>query len=188
MSKPTKTVKTLSYGLSTPAQLLNKLEMDAKKLGLTPDPHDVFNFVVTAAVLAEWIQHFYETTKAPKGFKAPPKNQEEWIIPDECEGWIEDVSYMPNPSSGISRHLNNMLSICAHTANASKHFHWTDKGHIESIGSEPPIADWYQYYFTSRDPDLYVTYRGENYGLREIGSTLIQFYRGLIKFYEERMQ
>lgn len=184
MSKEKRTIDTLSYGLRHPSQLLEKLELDAEKLCSNPNPYDVFNFIVTAAVLAEWIKNYYETTNASKPFSAPTNQQVEWTLPDICESWITDTTCMPNPKGGISHHIQNMLSICAHTANASKHFHWADKGRIEAIGCKPPITDWYQYFFTSRAPDLYVTYRGKNYGLQQIRGTLLQFYRGLIAHFE----
>lgn len=179
-----KSIRTLSYGLTHPRQLFEKLKSDSEKLDTIPHPHDVFNFVVTAAVLAEWIQKHYETAHTADPFRSPSKEQEEWMLPTLSEKWITDTSCLPNPANGVSRHTRNVLSICAHTANASKHFHWADKGHVETIGADPPIRDWYQFFFTSREPDLYVTYRGENYGLQQIRGVLLQFYSGLLNSLE----
>ncbi|ACD89735.1 hypothetical protein Clim_0649 [Chlorobium limicola DSM 245] len=188
MAKDRKTVDTLSYGLSRPTQLLEKLELDAAKLCSSPNPYDVFNFIVTAAVLAEWTKNYYKTDDGPTPFGPPTKVKDEWTLPGTCEKWITDTTCLPNPAGGVTRHIQHMLSICAHTANASKHFHWGDRGQIEAIGDKPPIKDWYQYFFTSTAPDLYVTYRGENYGLQQIKGTLLQFYRGLISQLEHTEQ
>ena len=181
-----KTVQTLSYGLTKPRELLAKLESDGEKLGSNPHPYDVFNFFVTASVLAEWTQKYYQTREAADPFRSPSKDEEVWQLPSLSEQWISDTSCVPNPASGVDWHIRNVLSICAHTANASKHFRWADKGHVESIASEPPIADWYQYFFTSKAPDLYVTFRGENYGMQQIKGILLQFYDGILAHLEPK--
>jgi hypothetical protein len=64
MSKPTMT--QLSYGIAKPVDLLKKLNQDEAKLTAKPHPHDVFNFVVTAAVLNEWIRKCYLNPASPK--------------------------------------------------------------------------------------------------------------------------
>lgn len=140
MPKQRKSIESLSYGLTHPSQLLEKLKLDSEKLGTSPHPYDVFNFVVTAAVLAEWIQKRYETTQTADPFRSPQKEQPNWALPRESEHWIVDTTCLPNPHNGVARHIENVLSICAHTANASKHFHWADKGHVESISTVPPIG------------------------------------------------
>jgi len=43
----TRTMAHLSYGISTPADLFEKLGRDGAKLTAVPDPDDVFNFFVT---------------------------------------------------------------------------------------------------------------------------------------------
>ena len=176
----------MSYGLTQPRQLLAKLKSDGERLGATPHEYDVFNFVVTAAVLAEWTQKHYQTGQTTDPFRSPSKDKDDWQLPRLSEQWIYDTSCLPNPANGVDRHIRNALSICAHTANASKHFNWADKGHIESIAIQPPIGDWYQYLFTSREPDLYVTYRGENYGLQQIKGILLQFYEGILAHFEPK--
>ena len=50
------TLATLSYGISTPEELFEKLKADGVRLTAQPHPHDVFNFVITSAVLNEWIR------------------------------------------------------------------------------------------------------------------------------------
>jgi hypothetical protein len=184
MNSRKRTARTLSYGLVEPRQLLEKLQADAEKLSATPHPYDVFNFIITAAVLAEWIKQHYETEYVDDPFWSPKKDGQGWAIPTVAEQWISDTTCFPNPANGIARHISNALEICCLTANASKHFHWRDRGRVEAIGSDPPIGNWYQYLFTSTKPDLYVTYKGENYGLQQIRGILIQFYSGLISHLE----
>lgn len=184
-TQPRRSIEMLSYGLTRPVQLLDKLIADAEKLSDKPHPYDVFNFIVTAAVLAEWTQKYYCPQKPELKFHSPSKEGRDWTLPKASEGWIEDMSCLPNPANGVSRHIDNVLSICSYTANASKHYHWSDGGKVSSIAETPPIGDWYQYFFTSTAPDLYVTYKGENYGLQQVKGVLIQFYRGLLSQLEK---
>ncbi len=182
VTKLKKTMEQFSYGIERPSDLLSKLKWDAEKLTRTPHPYDVFNFILTAAVLAEWIQKFYSSASVPEPFSGP-KN-EVWVLPNMSPQWIVNTHCLPNPRCDFKRHITNVLSICAHTANASKHFHWADRGHITAIGSDPPISNWYQYFFTSREPDIYLDFQGENYGLQQIKGILLQFYAGLIEYLE----
>lgn len=194
MIRMRKTMQHLSYGLKQPSDLLEKLRWDADKLGDSPHAYDVFNFIVTAAVLAEWIQQAYSSNSDSDPFAAPTKtkkkgqniSQENWLIPSKAVLWIRDTSYLPNPHVDVCRHIENVLSICMHTANASKHFHWNDGRSITTIEKKPLIRNWYQWTFTSRFPDLYVEYKGEYYGLRQIKGILLQFYSGLIQYFEDQ--
>lgn len=187
MSGQKRTINTLSYGLSYPSQLFEKLERDADLLSPNPSPDMVFNFIITAAVLAEWISKHYKTNKSSTPFVLG-KDKEEWVLPDMCESWIADTTCVPRLTGTITYHIKNMLSICTYTANASKHFHWKDSGLIDYIGDQPKISNWHQYFSASRNQDLYVTYCGENYGLQQIKGTLLQFYRGLIEHFEHIAQ
>lgn len=175
-------MEQLSYGIAQPSDLLAKLRWDADKLTKSPHPYEVFNFILTAAVLAEWIQKFYSSDSAPEPFSAPTKRRKVWLLPSMSPKWIGDTSCLPNRHCDFKRHIANALSICAHTANASKHFHWNDGGDITAISENPPIGDWYQWFFTSRESDLYLDFQGENYGLQQIKGILIQFHTGLIEY------
>lgn len=172
----------LSYGIERPYDLLLKLNNDADKLSSPPHPYDVFNFILTAAVLAEWIQQFYLSAFAPEPFAAPKKKCERWRLSSISPQWITDKSCLPNPDNGVQRHIENALSICLYTANASKHFRWADQGHISAIGQDPEINDHYSWFFTSTAPDLYLNFKGENYGLQQIKGILLQFYAGQIAY------
>ena len=182
MTKQKRTMQQLSYGIERPHDLLVKLRWDADKLNASPHPYDVFNFVLTAAVLAEWIQKFYLSEFVPEPFSAPTKERKDWLLPNGSSQWIVDTRCLPNRHCDFRRHIANALSICTHTANASKHFHWQDRGDINAIGENPPISDYYQYFFTSTAPDLYLDFQGENYGLQQIKGILLQFYTGLIEY------
>lgn len=185
MTQLKRTMKHFSYGISKPSDLLAKLNWDAEKLTQSPHPYDVFNFILTAAVLAEWIQQFYRSGSAPEPFTAPKKAGSSWRLPEMSRQWISDTACLPNRHCDVRRHISNALSICTHTANASKHFHWKDHGHLQAIGTNPPIGNWYQFYFTSRMPDLYLDFQGENYGLQQIKGILLQFYAGLIAYLDQ---
>lgn len=182
LAKHKRTMQHLTYGIEQPRDLLMKLEWDADKLNTSPHPYDGFNFVLTAAVLAEWIQKFYSSELAPEPFSAPSKEHKAWLLPISSSQWISDTSYLPNPHCDFRHHIANALAICTHTANASKHFHWQDRGDIGSIGEAPPISSYYQYFFTSTAQDVYLDFQGENYGLQQIKGILLQFYTGLIDY------
>lgn len=184
MPRAKKTMRKLSYGIQQPSELFEKLKWDAEKLTPSPHPYDVFNFILTSATLAEWIQKYYVTDSGIGIFFKPKSGSEHWELPSLSSQWIYDASCLPNKLSDNRRHISNALSICSHVANASKHFHWNDGGEIESIGENPSICNWYQYFFTSVDSDLYFEFKGENYGLQQIRGILIQFYAGLITYLE----
>lgn len=95
-----------------------------------------------------------------------------------------DLKCVPNPYNGIQRHIANVLSVCTHTANASKHFHWNDNSSVNMISQDPPINNYYNWCFTSTAPDLYLDFQGEHYGLQQIKGILLQFYSGLIEYLE----
>lgn len=185
MTQLKRTMKHFSYGISKPSDILEKLNWDAEKLTESPHPYDVFNFILTAAVLAEWIQKFYRSDSAAEPFTAPNKACSSWLLPEMSRQWISDTACLPNRHCDVRRHISNALSICTHTANASKHFHWKDHGHLQAIGTNPPIGNWYQFFFTSRVPDLYLDFQGENYGLQQIKGILLQFYAGLIAYLDQ---
>ena len=182
MAKLKRTMQHFSYGIERPHDLFLKLKWDADKLNTSPHPYDVFNFVLTASTLAEWIQKFYSSETAPEPFSAPTTECKNWLLPNSSPQWIGDTSCLPNPYLDFSHHIENALSICIHTANASKHFHWHDRGNITAIGEDPPIRGFYQWCYTSTAPDLYLDFQGENYGLQQIKGILLQFYAGLIEY------
>ncbi|MYN28444.1 hypothetical protein [Duganella levis] len=184
MDTTSRTMYALSYGIFTPDDLLKKLRLDGDRLTDDPHPYDIFNFIVTAYVLAEWIEKFYRASGKAKNFSVASRNKE-WTIPTISDEWILDTTCVPNVDSGIKRNIVNCLSICAYTANASKHFHWKDNGAVAAIGKEPPINDYYQHFFTSTDKDMYVDFQGQNYGLKQIRGILLQFYTGLILYFEQ---
>lgn len=179
-----KTMEQISYGIEKPSDLLSKLKKDADRLTRSPDPHDVFNFIVTAAVLADWIQQFYRSAKIREIFKVPKNNKDKWLLPSMSPAWIINTECLPNKHCDFRRHIENALSICWYTANASKHFHWYDGGQVTTIGEDPSIRSWYQYFFTSRKPDLYIEFNGENYGLQQISGILLQFFSGIIEYFD----
>ena len=185
MSTTNRTMRVLSYGIFSPHDLLEKLRLDGAKLIDIPAPYDIFNFIVIAAVLAEWVENYYRTSKKAGEFATPTRHRD-WIIPSISDEWIVDTSHLPNIDSGIQRSIKNCLSICAHTANASKHFYWKDSGAVTSVSEDPPIKDYYQYFFTSTEQDVYVEFEGENYGIKQIKGVLLQFYACLIDYFEPK--
>lgn len=173
----------LSYGISKPADLLEKLILDGNRLTEKPNPHDVFNFVVTAAVLNEWVRKYY--SKHPTVIalidaqKDKDKNNNFEKTPAYFADWITNIACLPNKGRDPRRHIMNALSICWDTANASKHYHWADS-HVTAFEDEPKINGFYQWFYTSVEPGLYIEYRGEYYTLSQLEGILIQFYSGLL--------
>lgn len=74
------------------------------------------------------------------------------------------------------------MRICWGTANASKHYYWTRSSGISAIEESPKIKDWYQYFFTSTDPGIYIECDGKYYTVYQVKMILTQFYDGLLIF------
>lgn len=178
------TMSHLSYGIEKPFDLLQKLTLDASKLTAAPHPHDVFNFVVTAAVLNEWIIKCYAADPLVIAMAKAKEEMDISHFPLEAVNWIADRSCLPNLSCDVRRHIVNAMTICWDTANASKHYHWKSSSEVTAIETDPAIRNWYQYFFTSRAPDLYIEYGGEHYGLSQLRGILVQFYTGLLDHIE----
>jgi hypothetical protein len=169
----------LSYGLETPEDILAKLTSDAGKLTRTPHAYDVFNFMVTAAVLNEWVVKYYRPHPIVAAIEQASERRDSSLLPSEAATWIPDQSCLPNRHCDVRRHIHNAMRICWETANASKHYHWQGN-RIKAIEAAPIVGNWYQYFFTSREPDLYIDYEGECYGLLQLRGILLQFYTGLL--------
>jgi len=174
----------LSYGIAKPSDLLKKLTLDGSKLTAKPHPHDVFNFVVTAAVLNEWILKYYSSHPTILALIAAKERNNYEEFPLECVDWLTDQTCLPNKGCDVRRHIMNAMSICWDTANASKHYHWANSSRVTAIEDEPQVKDWYQYFFTSVEPGLYIEYHGEYYTLTQLTNILTQFYAGLLNHIE----
>jgi hypothetical protein len=173
------TMSQLSYGLEKPEDLLLKLAQDGSKLTGATHAYDVFNFVVTAAVMYEWTRKYYAWHPTVQAIVKAIEDNDVELFPPESVSWIKDRDCVPNQSGDIRRDIMNAMSICWHTANASKHYHWMKSSDVTAIEATPQVKDWYQYFFTSTAPDLYIEYGGEYYGLTQLQRILMQFYTGL---------
>lgn len=174
-------MNALSYGINSPSDLLEKLRMDAQKLFAETHPYDVFNFIVTAAVLNEWCMKVYSGIGIADEVKKAVEQKDFELLPVVTASWIIDIACLPNKHCDKRRHIMNALRICWDTANASKHYHWVSASGVNSISREPVIDGYYKWFFTSVEPDLYIDYSGENYGLTQIAGIVIQFYEGFFK-------
>jgi hypothetical protein len=172
-----RTMANLSYGISKPEDLFEKLRRDGAKLTSEPDSDDVFNFLVTAAALNEWVSKVFRGHPLMDAISRAMASRDWKSLPTEAGEWITDSSCLPNRHCDVRRHIFNALSICWETAGASKHFHW--EGGVKAVKPEPIVGNWYQYFFTSVEPDLYIDYDGEVYGLSQVRRIVLQFYDGL---------
>lgn len=179
---PGTTIASLSYGITTPAELFEKLKVDGDRLTERLHPHDVFNFIVTSAVLNEWIRKAHRSVIEVKAFTEALDKGVWDLLPKDTDAWIVERSHILSTGPDVRYHVLNILQLTWHTANASKHFHWTNSSGVTDIQTEPIVRSWYQYFFTSRAPDLYVEYDGHSYGLSEIRSVLTQFFEGFLGF------
>lgn len=168
----------LSYGISTPEDLLEKLRRDVAKLTHEPHPDDVFNFIITAATLSEWLRKVFRGNELVEAIWSGLASRDWQALPVDVGEWIRDTSCVPNRHCDIRRHVLNVLALCWDIAAASKHFHW--QGAVRDVQPKPIVGDWYQYFFTSVAPDLYVDYDGEVYGLSQISGLVLQFYQGVL--------
>jgi hypothetical protein len=174
-------MEEISYGMKEPKDILDKLIFDGEKINEDPHPYDIFNFIITASALYDWIKNYYTNNIFTQINDSLDKHDLN-IMPDEVTSWITDKQCLPNQGCDIRRHIYNTLHICWGTANASKHYHWFKKSGVISIDDTPKIDNWYKYFFTSTSPGLYIDVNGEYYNMVQIKSIVIQFYTGLLKF------
>lgn len=178
---PKATMNEISYGINKPQDLLNKLVLDGEKVDANPHPHDMFNFFVTAAVLNEWVVEYYSGAIV-QGIKDALNDNVAEKLPVETSSWVVDKKCLPNTGCDVRRHVFNAMRICWGTANASKHYHWTKSSGVSAIEDSPKIKGWYQYFFTSTEPGIYIEFAGEYYTLLQIKQILTQFYSGLLSY------
>lgn len=172
---------SISYGISSPEELFAKLKFDGSRLTATPHPYDVFNFIITSAVVGEWIRKVYHAVPAVRQL-AEALDKKDWaLLPSQASDWIGRRPHILTSGPDVRCHVLNILLLSWQTANASKHFHWTNTAGVTDIQPGPIVRDWYQYFFTSCEPDLYVEYEGHAYGLSEIRAVLEQFFEGLLQ-------
>lgn len=181
-------VKNISflYGLNHPRQLLDKMKSDGQKLEPDYDWVNVFNFFVTASVLNNWVQGHYPL----KDLSLVDALQAKTIkgYPEDVYDWFIDKSCFPNEEYELMEQLRDCLNISHHVYTASKHYDWSRKEDADgiplSIGREPVINDYYQYFFTKTGPGLFVEIKGQNYCITQIRNILCQFYEGLLGYLE----
>ena len=178
---PKSTMNELSYGISKPKDLLDKLIFEGDKLNENPHPYDLFNFFVTAAVLNEWIVKYYSNYSWVKILN--PKTFSVESLPKETASWITDKTCLPN-GFDEQAHVYNAMKICWDTTNASKHFHWKDLSKVSAIEDNPVVKSPYQYFFTSIEPSIYIEYADQYYNVLQIKQILNQFYSGLLNHIE----
>lgn len=182
---PKRSMQEVHYGIQTPHDLLKKLLIDAEKISSLPDKNDLFNFVVTAAVLSEWILKYYDDVLShdlKMVINGCGKDFEAASFLSQCEDWIADRLCLPNLSQGTYKHIFNAIRICWFTANASKHYFWQRDSGIKSIGVNPEIDDFYDWFNTASGEGIFIRYEGENYTIEQVKDILIQFYPNFINY------
>ena len=177
------TMNEISYGISKPRDLFDKLVVEGNKINENPHPYDLFNFFVTAAVLNEWVRKYYSQHLVIKSLEDALHNKNSEKLPIETIAWITDKTCLPN-RFGERMHVYNALKICWDIANASKHYHYLAKTDVSAIEDDPVIKDYYQYCFTSKQPGIYIEYAKQYYNVLQIKQILNQFYSGLLSHIE----
>lgn len=172
---------SLSYGISKPSDLFEKLKVEGQRLAADRHPYDVFNFIITGAVLTEWVCRVHKETAAVRKLSQALKQKSWALLPVETIDWVSERSSVLMTGPDVRYHVLSVLQLIWQTANATKHFHWTNTSDVTDIQPEPIVGNWYQYFTTSREPDLYIEYESGAYGLREIRSVLEQFFEGLLR-------
>ncbi|MBA3012986.1 MAG: hypothetical protein KKF12_13925 [Proteobacteria bacterium] len=183
-----KTLKDLSYGLSTPKDLLGKLKFDAEQLKEDQHPYKIFNFIVTAGALAEWTIKYYHLKKNnPVLYQAfrSKKYEDRKLFPDEAYAWLKNTPNLPQPKERAKLHIQTCIQACYSIYTASKHVHWaSSNAKITAIEDEPIVGNWYQYFFTGFDKGVYIEVDSAAYSLFEIAAVLNAFYGHLFPFLE----
>lgn len=178
----------ITYGISSHHELLDKLKFESDRVENSNNPYDIFNFIITTSVLWEWISKSEKYKKSTiledikKSIKLDCSDGN--IIPNECISWFYDKSIFPIPDGDIRDHIVDILQICNFTANASKHYKWHKTNPVTNITRDPEITDYYQYFFTSTEDDIYITIREKHYGLKQVRAIAIQFFQGLLDYLE----
>ncbi len=191
-------ISELSYGISTPQDLLNKLLRDAEKAQNTHHPDDLFNFFITVAALREWVIELYPKDLWKINFLAEilaalestKRHKDELInLPEGVSDWINNHELLSNLNINFTFHITCMIDLCHATYNASKHIEWRLNRIPESFESQANIDGWYQYYTTPLDQEdednLFINYQGHKYTFRQLAIVLPQFYTGLINYIEK---
>lgn len=99
MATSKRTMRNLSYGIRHPLELFSKLIKDSDKINESTYPynlHDVFNFLVTSAVLAEWIQQFYSSKNSPDPFSLKENVQNGLFQSNHTYGLLIKIVYQIN--------------------------------------------------------------------------------------------
>ncbi len=174
-------MRTISYGISKPNELLQKLIDDADLLVYPYHPYKILNFFITTYSLSEWVEKYYSSKNRSLSYQVG-KRKSGWLIPDEVKNWINNDCLPTGQNHKF--HLQDALSVCNYSANASKHYYWLDSGSIKAFEKTPDITDFYQYFFTSTLPDLYVDIDGRKYSLTQIKTIVTQFFTRLIEHYD----
>jgi len=177
------TIGEINYVIQEPLELLEKFLYESDKIRGIPEKNDFFNFVVTAAILSEWIHKHYALVLSDDLIKTL-KNKSDTGLPIESEDWISNKSCLPNSAQGATRHILNSIRICWDTTNSTKHYKWEKSKDINSIGTNAQINNWYDYFFTSVDEGLFIRYNDENYTIEEVKDILVQFYPKFIDYLE----
>lgn len=177
-------MERITFGIDSPKELLEKLRFDGTQLKEESHPYDVFNFFITASVLFEWVLKHYPKNSTVKSIESAAKDKDGLSMPDFVREWIIDNSCSPNPAIDRRLDIVSVLRACNFTANSSKHYHWFKNNPVTDISTEPEVKNWYQYFFTSCDPGLYLEIDGYYYNLKQIEGILLQFYTGLLSYLE----
>lgn len=181
-------MERIAFGIDSPKELLEKLRFEAERLGEEIHPYDVFNFFITASVLYEWVKKHYKNSNFVKNISLAITEEKALSIPELALEWIVDSSCIPNDARDFRFDILNVLSACNYTANASKHYHWFKSNPVTAIETDPQIKDWYQYFFTSVEPSLYIEIDNQYYSLSQIKEILLQYYSGLINYLESTQE
>ena len=174
----------ISYGISKPHDLLEKLKHDGNKIMTNPHKYDLFNFFVTAAVLNEWLRKYYENEISQELKEALLGINMEGLPIESCS-WVVDKRCLPSKTCDLRYYIIDTMIICRGTANASKHYHWYRDSGISAIEETPLIKDWYQYFFTSTEPGIFIECNGRYYTIYQVKMILTQFYDGLLVFLDK---
>lgn len=179
-------MERIAFGIDSPKELFEKLRFEAGRLDDEIHPYDVFNFFITASVLYEWVKKHYKNSNFVKSITSAITEEKALLIPELTLEWIEDSGCIPNNARDFRFDIFNVLSACNYTANASKHYHWFKSNPVTAVETEPQIKDWYQYFFTSVEPSLYIEINSQYYNLCQIKEILLQYYLGLLNYLESK--
>lgn len=179
--------KLSEIGISTPRDLILKLQYELDKIKIERNDYDIFNFIITSAILSEWIPKHYKEIDDAKNYKTAVTSNNSWnLLPKKSEDWIPEFNHHLNSGPEIRYHIVNAIRLAWQITNASKHYEWRSSSQVTEIQKNPIVRNWHQWTFSSRNLDIYFEFEGHSYSFSEIQHLILNFHKNFVDFLDRK--